>query len=432
MSRRSATFAGFFFGLAAALIFSQEETLLTRFSADSSPLSLALGGLGTTLCGRIDGIFTNPSLAASNRTSALQLNFFSDHINGESPNQTDPSTDRSVGGKLGVNGRGLRTLSAVFPWGWQNLTFALCGGWNRLYPYRYRGSGEVTWTDGTGTDLNTETLRYTGRGAQDTLWVGGALAYGDEWGIGVSHTFWTGEGEWKKSFSSDADDTAWTIGRLEQIEGGFWTLGAFFRPVDILFLSASLQTRTRGQMGFGLIDETLEEDGSEAAADQTAELMIPETLTFGLCLGPLYNTSFHSEFYIQFWRQATLTGHSLGAIFPSMEIGEDIQRNEVLFSVGFSHQLRVKGLGEVLLAAGLGWGQPLYTDEQGEPLMLHRYSMGARFRIGRLVAVSAAFRFVKGDWSEIGRFETDRRFPYSFSRSTLLLGVDFYPLGSAD
>jgi len=86
----------------------------------------------------------------------------------------------------------------------------------------------------------------------------------------------------------------------------------------------------------------------------------------------------------------------------------------------------------VLLAAGLGWEQPLYTDEQGEPLMLHRYSMGARFRIGRLVAVSAAFRFVKGDWSEIGRFETDRRFPYSFSRSTLLLGVDFYPLGSAD
>lgn len=432
MSRNTGSWLLPFLCMAATGLGAQENTLLNRFFADPSPLSLALGGLGTTLIQRIDGIFTNPSLAASNRSATLQLNFFNDHFSAERSEQTDPETGKGSSSVLGGSIRGIRSIRAVFPWTWQNLTIALCGGWNRLYPYSFKGSGRENWTDENGDFLKTETVSYRGRGGLDTLWVGGALAYADEWGLGLSHSFWTGEGEWSKNFGSDTQDDSWSDTRLERIDGGFWTIGAYFRPLNLLMLSASLQTRTRGTLVYAVFDETSEDQEIDLVSRSRAKLRLPETLTFGLSLGPVHKTTFHAEFHTQFWSQSELSGHPLGAMFPSLEIGEQSQRNEVVFSLGFSHVLKVNGLGNVLLAAGLGWEQPIFFGSGDEPLMLHRYSMGAQIRIGKRLSVTAAFRYLSGDWKEAGRFESHLECPVSCSRSTVLLGVEVYPFKSLD
>ncbi len=410
----------------SAALSAQQESFLTRFSAESSPLSLALGGLGVSLFSRADGIFLNPALAASLKTPVLQFNLNSDTIHGEWPTQSDSKTGRSVGYELSGDQQGVRSLRLAYPWRWQELTIALCAGWQRSIPYGYSGYGRDAWLDEESDPLGTDTMAYQGKGAQDALWLGAALAYRQDWGIGIGHTLWTGSGEWWQRYDSDLDEFSSMSGRREQINGGFWTIGAFFRPADIVMLTASLQSRTRGKLIYALFDD---EASAERSADDrlTASLKIPETISFGFCLGPVSRTSLHLEYCTQLWSQAALTDYPLATMYPAMEIGRDSQKNSVLFSTGLSHNLSVNRVLSCTLAASLGWEQTIFADDAGKAVVLKRIGLGVVLQIGPRLNLSLAYRSSRGDWPKSGRFETDSFFSYTFSRSTLMVGIELFP-----
>jgi len=409
-------------------LLAQYETLLIRFSPNASPLSVALGGLGTTLYNRPDGLFYNPSLAATLKTSTMQLFLGNDVLAGHWPTQVELDSQREVVFDLSGTQRGGRSVNASIPWQLQNLTLAISGGWMRYLPYGMSGHGSDSWFHLQGELIGSSGIRFQGLGAQDCFWLGAAVADQEYWGIGVSVNFWMGEGQWLRQYESNMDDGEWTTHRREKIGGGFWTVGAFFKPIDMVLITASLQSRTSHDLLYSMKGDNLPAE-MISEEEYSVPVKIPETLIFGLCLGPIFRTSLHAEYYTKFWSQATLIGHPMGALFPSMELGLNSQQNAVLFSVGVSHQVDISSILNCTLAAGLGWEQPIFSAESGEALVLHRLSLGATMQVGSYICFSAAYRSAVTDWFMDGRFNPEKQYLFSFTRATFMLGLDFYPTG---
>jgi hypothetical protein len=193
-------------------------------------------------------------------------------------------------------------------------------------------------------------------------------------------------------------------------------------------LTTSFQSRTQGVLQIRFLGEDLPE-GVEADDSLQATLVVPESLTLGLRLGPVENTAFHAEYHTRFWSRATLGDHPLGTIFPGMEAGLTQQRNEARLALGLSHRLTLKGMLSCLLAAGLSWNQPLFVGDDGEPRIIRSQHLGAKLQIGNHLALAAAIRLSRGSWPRAGVYDPEEEFTYSMTRSTLMLGVDFYPEG---
>lgn len=414
---------------------AQEETLLIRFSPDASPLAMALGGLGTTLFGEADGLFFNPSLAAGLKTTTFQGQMLSSSLGGEWPVQVDGVEKRQYILDLQGDTQGAKSITLAHPRTIQSLTLALCGGWSRLMPYGMNGQISETWADlEYNTPLARTTRSFQGKGGLDAVWFGAALGDQQVWGFGIHHTFWIGEGVWTRrdvvdpDLSVIEDETISSSGRSDRLKSGFWTLGAYFRPHTQVLLTGSVQTRTKGDLIHTYMDGDLPE-GAVAEEEYRAALVIPESLTFGMRIGPVHGTSLHAEYHTRFWSRALVADHLLGGLFPGLDAGLTQQRNEAHFSIGLSHELHLKGLMRCQLAAGLSWNQPLFTDESGDPLLIRGIHMGAKLIVGRHVAFAAALRSSRGEWARPGFYEPDQFNTFALTRSTLMLGIDFYPTG---
>lgn len=405
-------------------LLAQYETLLIRFSPDVSALSMALGGQGSTLFARADGIHVNPALASSLNRAVLEINGYSDTLGGALPEQLDSETKRDYLFDLAGNALGLRSLVMALPWKWQNLTVSFCGGWNRAYPYGYDGQGDGLWRDQNGVLLGTDRTTFSGSGVLHSLWLGGAVAFQDFFGFGVTHSLWRGTALWQTAYQSDLLDEADQFnGRRERIKAVSWTVGAFFRPVDLVLFTASIQSRCGGDFAYSFFDDP-ETSAAPEIEEEVTTITIPEAVTFGLRIGPVYRTALHAEYHTRLWRTALVENHPNGSVFPAYEVGESSQQNTVVFSLGLSHRLTIAPSIDCILAAGLGWEQPLFNSSLGEALVLNRINMGLSLQLGPMLAVSAAYRRGSGQWPKLGKFNDEDEYEYVFSRSTLMLSFD--------
>ncbi|MCP4153514.1 MAG: hypothetical protein GY757_37650, partial [bacterium] len=386
------------------------KPLYTYYNFSFGARSMGMGNAFTAVADDLTAVFWNPAGISQFQYPQALVNYRNDKMlyKYDVQENTASTSLQTYNSTFDSTIKQFDFVSVSVPAYFWDMKWNFALSYYRLLPYTMSGrnvDSVVTTTSANYSSDQKITQSFTGENGIDVLAFTGAYHFSDYFALGLTVQQYLNSGTVNYRYVSDTQQYTQTY--TDKFQGRNFILGFTFKPIKDVVIGLAYRTRLHNKFSS---DSILDVDGSQSSttSSTTSDTVLPARLSMGLQVRLFKFMRFSYDYSTIYWSLGTISnyyGNTEDLPYPVRADYTFDQKDAKNNRLGVEFNINLRNT-VLFFRSGVYSEIPLFVDHQDATLKITGYSLGAGIRLFSTVDLDFAFMKQKGDWTELGYFDT--------------------------